>query len=289
MKKCAFLTLEEWGDFVIDDEHAVQPMAELGWQVSTIPWRQTAIPWKDFDAVVIRSTWDYWNDIPGFLDVLAFIDSQTELANPMPLVHWNLAKTYMQDLEKNGVAIVPTLWPGKPRVSHLEECFEHLGLDELVIKPVIGANGDDTYRISRSDTPDRLEQIVEHFRCKDAMVQPFMPHILSEGEYSLFYFNGELSHTILKTPAESEFRSQEEHGSEIRPVQPEDLLMQSGKLAIENISPGPLYARVDFVRDERGGFRVMEMELIEPSMYLRMDDAAPMRFAKAIDAWFSRE
>lgn len=287
MKNCAFLTLDEKGDYVIDDEHAIQPLADLGWRVNTLSWRQKGIPWKDFDAVVIRSTWDYWDDSSEFLETLATIDSQARLANPLPLVRWNLAKTYLQDLEDNGVDIVPTLWLGEPETTRIQSCFEHLGLDELVIKPVIGANGQDAYRISRTDEPGRLERIVERFKGKDGMVQPFMPHILTEGEYSLFYFSGELSHAILKKPADSEFRSQEEHGAEIVAVRPEDLLVQRGRRAIDSVTPGPLYARVDFIRDEKDDFRVIEMELIEPSMYLRMDAAAPARFAQAIDTWFS--
>ena len=74
MRACAFLTLDQRGSFVIDDEHAVEPMAAIGWRVSTVSWRQTAIPWSDIDAVVICSTWDYWNDVPAFLSALAKID-----------------------------------------------------------------------------------------------------------------------------------------------------------------------------------------------------------------------
>jgi hypothetical protein len=110
MRHCAFLTLDERGDFVIDDEHAIAPLAELGWEVSTLSWRQTGIPWSRFDAVIIRSTWDYWNDAPTFLETLARINRETRLANPLDLVHWNLAKTYMRDLEGKGIGVVPTLW-----------------------------------------------------------------------------------------------------------------------------------------------------------------------------------
>ena len=75
MKRCAFLTLDERGDYVIDDEHAIGPLEDLGWSVSQLSWRQTAVPWSEFNAVVVRSTWDYWNDVPGFQEVLATIDA----------------------------------------------------------------------------------------------------------------------------------------------------------------------------------------------------------------------
>jgi glutathione synthase/RimK-type ligase-like ATP-grasp enzyme len=287
MKKCAFLTLDERGDYVIDDEHAIAPLEQLGWQVSTLSWRQKEVPWSDFDVVVVRSTWDYWDDIPAFLETLRQIDSTTRLANPLDIIHWNLEKTYMLDLEGKGIGIVPTTWPDSVHPGAFHGFFAELGTDELVIKPVVGANGEDAYRVSAGDDLQRLEWICDRFRKKRGLVQTFMPSILTEGEYSLFYFNGAFSHAILKIPRGSEFRSQEEHGSEIRPVTPEDRLLERGKQVLETLSAVPLYARVDFVRDDRGDFVVMELELIEPSMYLRTDTGAPGRFARAVDSRFA--
>jgi len=286
MKRCAFLTLDERGDFVIDDEHAIEPLAVLGWQVSTLSWRQTAEPWDGFDAVVIRSTWDYWDDVPAFLEVLAQIDRQTQLANPLSLVHWNLAKTYLQDLEANGVGIVPTLWLEGLQDRTPADCAQRLGADQLVVKPVIGANGQDAFRFSRNEDSERWAGISARFPGRACMVQPFMPNVLSEGEYSLFFFGGVFSHAILKVPAAGEFRSQEERGAEILPVVPEAGLLQQGQRALEVVSPPPLYARIDMVRNADEDFRVLELELIEPSLYLRMDVEAPQRFAQAIDRWF---
>ena len=147
MRNCAFLTLREPGDFVIDDELAVGPLERLGWRVSILSWRQEDIPWNTFDLVVIRSTWDYWNDVPGFLEVLAHINRQTRLANPLDVVHWNLAKTYLQDLAGKGVGVVKTLWLDGLRKRELADHAARLGVDRLVVKPVIGANGEDAYRL----------------------------------------------------------------------------------------------------------------------------------------------
>ncbi|MGA9575059.1 MAG: hypothetical protein WBS20_14065 [Lysobacterales bacterium] len=285
MKQCAFLTLEETGDFVIDDEHAIQPLNDLGWQVSTVSWRQNERPWRDFDIVVIRSTWDYWNDVPVFLDTLARIDGETRLANRLDLVQWNLAKTYMRDLQHKGIGIVPTLWADSLQADFLARYQNELGSDEIVVKPVVGANGEDAFRVREGDTPRRLADIAARFRNRDCMIQPFMPKILSEGEYSLFFFGGEYSHAILKIPAASEFRSQEEHGAEIRSVVPHAKLLSRARQAIATISPAPLYARIDFIRDAKDDYLLMELEMIEPSMYLRMDPQAPRRFAVAIDRW----
>ena len=118
------------------------------------------------------------------------------------------------------------------------------------------------------------------------MVQPFMPKVVSEGEFSLFFFNSQFSHATLRIPAPNEFRSQEERGAEVRTVVPEDRLLLRGKQAMAALSTSPLYARIDFVRNAAGDFDVMELELIEPSLYLRMDPEAPARFARAIVNWF---
>ena len=283
MKSCAFLTLDDPADFVIDDELAVAPLADLGWRVSTLSWRQKKVPWSEFDAVVIRSTWDYWNDVDGFLETLGRIHRESRLENPLELVQWNLSKTYLRELEARDVGIVPTLWLQNPGVTELRECLDQPGLDQLVIKPQLGANGEDAFRLDDSCKRDRLERIAGRFRDRGAMVQPFMARVLSEGEFSLFYFNGEFSHAILKKPAAGEFRSQEERGADILPVKPEQQLLHRGEQAIAALSTRPLYARIDFVRNEHGDFLVMEMELIEPSMYLRTDRGAAARFAQAID------
>jgi glutathione synthase/RimK-type ligase-like ATP-grasp enzyme len=287
VKRCAFLTLDDPGDFVIDDEHAVEPLAGLGWQVSTLSWRQTATPWRDFDAVVIRSTWDYWSDVPAFLDTLAHINRAVPLANPLDLVHWNLAKTYLRDLQGKGVSVVPTLWLDEFRPAALEAYADRLGDRELVVKPVVGANGEDAFRITPADAPQHLAIIAQRFTGRACMVQPFMRGVLDEGEYSLFFFSGAYSHAILKVPAADEFRSQEERGAEIRPMPAESALLARGRQALAAVSPPPLYARVDLVRNGDGDFNVMELELIEPSLYLRTDREAPLRFAHAVDGWFA--
>jgi glutathione synthase/RimK-type ligase-like ATP-grasp enzyme len=285
MKKCAFLTMSERGDFEIDDDRSIGPLADIGWDVSEVPWRQQKVLWGDFDAVIIRSTWDYYKDSNKFLNVLTRINKETRLANPLSLVSWNLAKTYLRELESLGVAIVPTSWPERFQPEGLEMLFSRLGCEELVIKPVVGANGDGACRISRSTPESELAELASLFQGRSILVQRFMPAILEEGEYSLFFFNGQFSHAIRKVPAANEFRCQEERGAQIAPVDPEPLLLKAASRALAAIVT-PLYARLDMIRDETGQFLVMEFELIEPSLYLRTDPKAPARFARAIDDWY---
>ncbi len=285
MKKCAFLTMHSLDGFVSDDQCVFQPLANLGWKVELVPWRQMDIDWNSFDAVIIRTTWDYQNDPQAFLSVLENINRSTaHLENSLGLVRWNMRKTYLRDLEKRGIGIVPTVWESGISSKRIYSLFEELDADEIIIKPTIGANADDTFRLTRDADDATRARIETVFNKRAYMAQPFMRGIIEEGEFSLFFFGGEYSHTILKTPKAQDFRVQEEHGGHIQSVDAKALLLTRAEEAIETIQPAPLYARVDFVR-ANGDFLVMELELIEPSLYFRMDTKAPERFAQALDKW----
>jgi glutathione synthase/RimK-type ligase-like ATP-grasp enzyme len=284
MRTCAFLTLEDPGDYVIDDDLAVSPLASLGYRVVSVPWRRPRVPWQTFDAVVIRSTWDYPRDPGAFLAVLATIEGTgTTLLNPLDLVRWNIRKTYLRDLATRGVPVVPTIWRDRLRPGELIPLLESTGWREMVVKPVLGASAEGTHRVGSDTLPGEASLIEAAFADRGLMGQPFLDTVTSEGEYSLFYFNGEFSHAVLKTPKSSDFRVQEEHGGTIRPVPADGTLREAGDRALHAIGAAPLYARVDLIRAlDPGGVWLMELELIEPSLYLRMDPAAPGRFARAL-------
>jgi glutathione synthase/RimK-type ligase-like ATP-grasp enzyme len=294
MRRCAFLTLEDPTGYVIDDELACAPLGALGWSVDTIPWQRTDIEWLAYDAVVIRSTWDYVNDPDAFLDVLAEIErSGTPLFNGLDLVRWNIRKTYLRDLAERGVAVVPTTWRNRLQPNELPDLIEEVGTSEVVIKPVVGANASGAFRLDAQTARSRADELCAYYAGRALLAQPFLSEITTEGEFSLFYFNGALSHTILKLPKPTDFRVQEEHGGTIRAVETDGALRDAGHAALRAIGTVPLYARADFVRANgsrntqpttlnRSGYWLMELELIEPSLYLRMDKGAPERFARAL-------
>lgn len=266
--------------YVSDDELAVPSLSRLGYQVETVSWRSTDTDWSEFDIVVIRTPWDYQNEPERFLRVLAEIESSgTRLENPLSLAKWNFDKRYLIDLKRRGIPIVPTLWgEGEFTADDVANWLTELDTREAVIKPTISATAQDTFRLTGFHP-----NIAARFRERSYMVQPFVPAIVDEGEYSVFYFNGEFSHAILKTPKPRDFRVQEEHGGIITAVRPESGLLAAADAVAETIAPEPLYARIDLVRDAKNRFRLMELELIEPALYLRMDPDAPARFAAAID------
>ncbi|MDQ3415234.1 MAG: hypothetical protein M3480_09765 [Verrucomicrobiota bacterium] len=281
MYRCGFLTLADPTGCVIDDEMAYAPLTALGWRVEAIPWRRPRVEWHTYDAVVIRSTWDYHTDPDAFLHVLGEIErSGTRLFNGLDLVRWNLRKTSLRDLAEHGVPVVPTIFRERLHPGELPDLLNAVGTAEVVIKPVIGLNAGGAFRLDAQTARRRGGEVTAYYADRALLAQPFLSAIVAEGEFSLFFFNGEHSHTILKTPKPDDFRVQEEHGGAIRAAETEGALRDAGHAAIRAV---PLYARADFVRaDDGSGYWLMELELIEPSLYLRMDTGAPRRFARAL-------
>jgi glutathione synthase/RimK-type ligase-like ATP-grasp enzyme len=286
MRHCAFLTLDPASGYVIDDALAHEPLRALGWRVEPVPWRRPAVAWDAYDAVVIRSTYDYVDDSDAFLGVLGEIErAGTPLHNELGLVRWNLRKTYLRDLAERGVPVVPTVWRDRLGPGELEDLLAEVGGGEAVVKPVVGANAGGAWRLAGRTAREKADEVEAYYASRALMAQPFVPAVTAEGEYSVFYFNGGYSHTILKTPGAADFRVQEEHGGLVRPVRADAALRAAGNVALRAIGEAPLYARADFVRATHGtGFWLMELELIEPSLYLRMDAGAPARFARALHA-----
>ena len=280
-RRCAFLTMEETQGWSIDADLAFEPLAALGWQCEWLPWRRRNVDWDSWDAVYVAATWDYPEDPTGFLAVLESIDrSAATLVNPLPLIRWNIPKTYLQELATGGAAIVPSHWYERFADCDLAADAQEFGIDRLVVKPVVSTNATDTYLLS---PPGPEDELAATFADRPFVVQPFIHEIRTDGEFSLFYIGGRFSHAIRKVPESGDFRVQEEHGADIRPAEPPPGMIAAADDIHRQLSPAPLYARCDFVRDGEGAFRVMELELIEPSLYLRMDENAPGRFAKAFD------
>lgn len=282
--RVALLSIEDLSGYVTDDELVVEPLRELGYAAEFVPWQRAGVAWREYRAAVIRTTWDYQNHLPEFLSVLRQIERQTRLANPLEVVRWNADKVYLRELAEKGARVVPTLWnDGRIESRQVEEWFRRLRSDEIVVKPTVSANAQDTFRVRRG--AEEAEALLALFQNRSCMIQPFMRGVEVEGEFSLFYFQGRYSHAILKTPKQADFRVQEEHGGIIRAIEAPARLLAAGAQVLSCVSWPLLYARVDFVRTDADDFALMELELIEPSLYLRMADDAPRSFARAIDSW----
>lgn len=285
-KRVAYLTMQDEVDYVTDYHLSYAPMQSLGWEVETVAWRADH-DWNQFDAVYICSPWDYPQYIDEFRSVLQRIDSsRAVLLNDKAIVDWNLEKTYLRDVAARGDKIVPSSWYESFDPAAVRGFFAEHACDTVVIKPTIGANAQDAFVLNDPVDDALVAKLARVFKTKRFFVQPFIDNIQAEGEYSLFFFNGDYSHAILKTPKAGDFRVQEEHGAEIRACSPPGALLPVAHDVFSHIDPLPVYGRGDWVRGPDGRFLLMELELIEPSLYLRTDSDAATRFAVAFDQRF---
>ncbi|MDX1507606.1 MAG: hypothetical protein R3358_04965, partial [Woeseiaceae bacterium] len=281
----AYLTMDDIGDFVTDADLSFAPMQALGWSIDMVSWRETGVDWSAYDAVYICTPWDYPEDPAAFMRLLEAIDtSRAVLVNDIELVRWTLEKTYLRDLETKGADIVPSAWFGHFDANDFDRCFEQFATDKIVIKPVVGANAVDTYVVERPLSAALRDELAEKYDARRFVVQPFIDNIRTEGEYSLFYFSGVFSHAIRKLPKAGDFRVQEEHGADILSETAPPAAVEAATRIVGLVDPEPVYVRVDLVRGDDDRFLLMELELIEPSLYLRTDAGAAERFAQAFDA-----
>lgn len=241
-----------------------------------------------FDLVLPLLVWGYQRDCPRWFALLDQIEQQQiNLANPVSVLRWNSNKSYLLELEKAGVAIVPTLISAALTANDIAEAAEKFGSNQLVVKPPISGGADGTYRLRNG------EPLPEDIAGKEMLIQPFQPAIAQEGEYSLFYFAGTFSHAILKRPARGDFRVQEflggsESGTDC-PEGAQDLAVQARQAAEQILGTGTLlYTRADMLRDADGRFRLMELELIEPSLFFGHAADGGFLFATGVNAALPR-
>ena len=287
--KCAFLTITDLSNFQSYDNLLIEPLIELGWECEFIPWDSESINWDDFDAVIIRSTWDYQQKEKLFFKTLQSIEASTAiLYNSLETVKWNINKRYLLELEEENISIIPTKLYDKFDFETVSRLFSFFKKDKLIIKPCVSANANDTFILERGKMKSLKSVLENTFYQKDFLIQPFIKSIKTEGEYSLIYFGNTLSHVLLKTPKSGDFRVQEEHGGILSAIKkPEDLLIKFGNKVIRTIPYQCLYSRVDIVRNDDNYF-LMEVELIEPSLYFNMDSKSPQLFAEFFNKWHGK-
>jgi hypothetical protein len=250
------------------------------------PWSDPGVDWSSFDVVWISSTWDYHERLDEFTEWLARTGVVTELHNPRVLVEWNIDKRYLRELGGAEVAIVPTVWAQPELAASAQETVGDLGWEQVIVKPTVDLGASNLELVA----PDDVAAAVERAG-RPALVQPYLPSLADEGELSLVYLRGQLSHVVRKRAAHGDFRIQEQYGGVYTLTEATEDALQLGAgtlAALDGISPAvgaPLYARVDLVRDLEGELCVIELELIEPSLYL--DVAGPeavTRFAGLLAA-----
>ncbi|WP_042434664.1 ATP-grasp domain-containing protein [Streptacidiphilus anmyonensis] len=266
---------------VPENDLLVGELRALGVTAEIHPW-DAALDWGSYGLSLVRTTWDYWDRLDEFLDWAGQVGRKTALRNPAEVITWNHHKGYLVSLAEQGVPVVPTalLARGSDRAridAVLAEFRERHGDIEIVGKPAVsaGARGALRARVDGPETAPHLESLVAR---GDALLQPLADSVLTRGETSLVFFGSEFSHAVRKVPAAGEYRIHEHHGGTVQEHTPTEAELAVAQAALA-ASPAPVaYGRVDLV-ELAGGPAVMELELIEPELFLPYTEGATARYA----------
>lgn len=274
---------DDWylGNILADDGLLQEALTRRGLSSVRVDWADPGVAWTDFRCAVFRTTWDYYERIAEFRNWLDRVSHVTTLINPLDTVTWNADKHYLADLAAAGVPIVPSVFLERGTELHLSALLAEHGWPEAVIKPCVSGAARHTYRLTR-DAATEVEPVVQRLLAEEAfLLQPFEPHVLACGEDTVMVFDGVCSHAIRKLPKPGDFRVQDDHGGTVHPREPEAEQIALALRAVA-VAGSPAYGRVDMVRSVGGHWAVMELELLEPELWLRRHPPAAEMFAEAI-------
>ncbi|MXO97300.1 hypothetical protein GRI34_12820 [Erythrobacter aquimaris] len=234
--------------------------------------------------VLLGTAWDYQDYPEDFLAKLDQLDAAgIAVHNPPAIVHWNADKGYLRELAAKGATTVPTLWQESIDANGVRDAMDHFDVDRVVVKRQVGAGGLGQFSFSRSNPPD-----ADWAMRRPCMVQPFLPSVVEEGEYTFFFIDGEFSHGVLKRAAEGEYRIQSLYGGYESDYSPTRADLATASTVVDNLPfDRPLYCRIDMARLPDGKLAVMEAEMIEPYYYPEQGPELGSRMAKAILARLS--
>lgn len=282
MRRLIFATNAEWADLTPDDRIGAAALRARGADVRPGVWDDPNVDWTGCDAVVFRSPWEYHHRIDAFRAWLDRLDhAGVRTINPMPTLRWNLHKFYLRELERAGVRLIPTVFVECGGGGALGGILVERGWREAVVKPAISAGASDTWRVAAPPTPEEEARFRRDVQGRDTLVQQFATPLLTDGEWSLLFFGGRFSHAVVKRPAVGDFRVQWYYGGTFEGVRPGPALLAQAERWLAATPVEHTYARVDGVVID-GEFSLMELELLEPALWLGCDPGAADRFADAI-------
>ena len=256
-------------------ERNAEPLRRAGLGVEGVSWTEEA-DWSRFDLVLPLLVWGYPRAHDRWVEWVTELEGRgVRLRNPPSVLRWNADKIYLGTLAERSAPVVPTLYFDRLSETHMNEAAERFGTDRLVAKPQVSSTAWQTIRWSPGRT---LEGGPEGA----AMVQPYLPEIERSGETSLIYFGGRFSHAIRKVPQPGDFRVQPEYDGIITRYDPDEAELGAASRVLAAVEEQLLYARVDLVRGLGGAPELIELELIEPDLYLGYDPGEGRLFAEAV-------
>jgi len=288
-RRLAFATSADYPTIQPDDAGLTASLERLGIQPIVCVWNDPDVDWSTFDAVLIRTIWDYFKYHAAFMHWLDRLDQLgIPTINDSHLLRWNSDKRYLLELAERGIDTIPTRLAS---AHELGDVLAAMPAQQVVIKPAISGSAWHTLRGTVGD--EIFAQAVTRLpREYDYLVQPFVPEIVSDGEWSLLYFAGEFSHAVIKRPAIGDYRVQGEYGGSSEPALPNAATLAAAERALAAVAAighgGHVYVRVDGVICA-GRFLIMELELIEPFLHLGIQPGAAECLARHVAERLARD
>jgi len=288
MKRIALATSAKLPTLNDDDRLLIPALAQLGLGAVPAVWDSPEMCWEEFQSVVVRSCWDYHHRLEEFLAWVTRLErAGVPMWNPPAVLRWNGHKGYLRDLAARGVPIVPTRWLERGTPVGLARLLRDAAWSDAVVKPAVSASAHGTWRTSGETAGVDQRRLDEQLRAGDVMVQPFMREVPDTGEWSIVFLGGRFSHAVLKRPGAGDYRVQWEFGGTAVTMAPSGRLLADAEAVMAAVPGDPMYARVDGVGRE-GRLVLMELELIEPHLFLGWDNGAAGRLAGGLRAVLAR-
>ncbi|MFZ6013145.1 MAG: ATP-grasp domain-containing protein [Bacteroidota bacterium] len=283
--KIAYIVYEHTGTFGIPDEEnqsLLQFLRQKGLSVQLELWTNAHVAWQEYDLILLKAPWDYIDKIDRFHHWLETLEKlKVRLLNPIKLVRWNSDKHYLKDIADVGLSVAPTLFVEPGEQLQLHRYFEEFNSEKLVVKPCVSGASKNTFCVTRDNTKEIETMINELLQREAFIVQPFIPEIVQDGEWSIIFFNGVYSHSLIKRAKTGDFRVQNQFGGSVHPVEPDRSVIDSAAQYVLQFAQHCLYARVDGVVVQ-GKFMLMELEIIEPVLFLYTASHAYENYYKAL-------
>jgi hypothetical protein len=260
-----------------DEELLLSALAARGIEARMAAWNDPREDWDARVPTVIRSTWDYIHDLPRFLAWAERAERAASLWNPLAVVRANVHKRYLLELDARGVPTVQTVLVERARACSLAALAREHRWQRLMLKPAVGASSFGARRFEAHELGEAQRHLDALLQRGDALVQPYLESVEGHGERALVWIDGELTHAVRKSPR---FADGHESVSAALPIEKDERAL--AEQALESAPSGLLYARVDIARDERGAPMLMELELVEPSLFLRQHPPACERLVAAL-------
>ncbi|MEM6805573.1 MAG: hypothetical protein AAF696_29520 [Bacteroidota bacterium] len=281
MKKIAFLTCERFQRLTSSDQLVADYLERKEISCEPVVWNDPAINWDQFDLLLVRSVWDYhllFEEWVAFLQKL--MEHKRKVLNPIDVLLWNSDKRYLQEILGDQKQVPFQIFEQGSEID-LKALMSTASWEKLVVKPTVSASGFKTWSCHISEATAKQEEFELLLKERDLIVQEFAPEVVEQGEWSLVFFDKVFSHAVLKRVKVGEFRVQSDYGGTSEKGEAPSSAIQTAQDILDGI-PSPIcYARVDGIMRD-GAFYLMELELIEPELFVDQVRGSEKAFGAAI-------